>query len=134
MGRKQASQPHDNDPHSSDLVPVIFAANTEEAQFYQTLLADADIQTFIDTDVDGRSARSDKGIAVLVSAEMLDEASDIITAREELDAHILAGPEAPEFDDDEEDELTGTTLHDDTMDDEDTLFRRDPFANDDDSY
>ena len=131
MVRKQDGPEQADNPDSSDLVPVIFAANTQEAGFYQTLLADADIPAFIDTDAAGRPSRPDKGIAVLVSAEMLDEASDIITAREELDAHILANPEEAELDDDD-DELTGPSLDDDTVEDEDIFFRKDPFGDEND--
>ena len=98
------------------------------------MLADADIPTFIDTDAAGRPSRPDKGIAVLVSAEMLDEASDIITAREELDAHILANPEEAEFDDEDDEELTGPSLDDDTVEDEDIFFRKEPFGNEDDHH
>ncbi|NIA07782.1 MAG: hypothetical protein GWP14_09165 [Actinobacteria bacterium] len=132
MVRKQDGPEQGDNPDSSGLVPVIFVANTKEAGFYQTLLADADIPAFIDPDADGRSSRPDKGIAVLVSTEMLDEASDIITAREELDAHILSSPEEGEFDDDVDDELTGPSLDDDTVEDEDIFFRTDPFADEDD--
>ena len=80
------------------------------------------------------AAQPEKGIAVLVSSEMLDEASDIITAREELDAHILANPEDREFDDDDEDELSGPGLDDDTVEDEDMFFHRDPFGDADDRF
>ena len=134
MVRKQDGRSHEAEPGPSDLVPVVFAANKEEAEFYQTLLADADIEAFIDTDVQGHAVKPDKGIGVLVSAEMLDEAADIITAREELDAHILSGPEDTESDDDEDDELTAPSLDDDTVEDEDVLFRRDPFGDDDDPF
>ncbi len=132
MSRKQDGPEQADNPDSSGFVPVIFAANTQEADFYQTLLADADIPTFINPDVDNRPSRPDKGIAVLVSAEMLDEASDIITTREELDAHILASPEEVEFDDDDDDELTGPSLDADTVEDEDVFFRKDPFGDKDD--
>ena len=134
MVRKQDDPDRSHNPDPLDLVPVIFAANTQEADFYQTLLADADIPTFIDTDADGRSSRTDKGIAILVSAEVLDEASDIITAREELDAHILANPEEAEFDDEADDELIGPSLDDDTVEDEDIFFRRDPFGDETDHF
>ena len=118
-------------PDSLDLVPVIFAANIEEAEFYRTLLADAGIQAFIDTDVQDQPARPDKGIAVLILAETLDEASDIITAREELDAHILAHPDDVDIDDEDDDELSSPSLDDDTAEDEDLFFRKDPFGAED---
>ena len=133
MARKRAEQSFDSDPNPLGLVPVIFAANKAEAEFYQTLLADADIQTVIDTEAGDRSGQPGKGIAVLVLAELLDEASDIITAREEIEEHILAGPEDQEPDKGE-DELTAPSLNDDTVEDEDLLFRRDPFMDEDDRY
>ncbi len=129
MIAKQGGPEPGGEPDYSDPVPVIFAANTDEADFYQTLLADADIQAFVDSDLQGRPPRPDKGIAVLVSAEMLDEASDIITAREEMDAHILAHPE--DVDEDDED-LDLPSLDADTVEDEDIFFRKDPFGDEDD--
>ena len=117
------------EPDSSALVPVIFAANKAEAEFYQTLLADADIQAAIDTEAEARSGRVGKTVAVMVSPELLDAASDIITVREEMEAHILAGPDDRDKDDDEDDEelITPHLNDDDSEDEEGFLFRRDPF-------
>ena len=133
MSCKGSEQPCEPSPESSGLVPVIFAANKDEAEFYQTLLADADIQTTIDTDADQRTGQPGKGIAVLVSAELLDDATDVIIVREETEAHILAGPDGHDKDDDEdEEELTRPRLDDDnTEDEEEFLFRRDPFMDED---
>lgn len=47
---QESQQPYEPSPESSDLVPVVFAADRVEAEFYQALLADADIQANIDTD------------------------------------------------------------------------------------
>ena len=119
------------EPDFSDFVPVIFAANKAEAEFYQTLLADADIQSAIDTEAEDQNGRVGKGVAVVVPAELLDAAADIITVREEMEAHILAGPDDRETDDDEdEEELTASHLDDDSIEEEDFLFRRDPFMDD----
>ena len=114
-------------------MPVIYAANRVEAEFYQTLLADADIQAVIDSDVDRQIGISGKGIAVLVRAELLDAATDIITVREEMEAHILAGPDGRDKDaDEDEEELTHPHLDDDnTEDGEDFLFQRDLFVDED---
>ncbi len=133
MTYKGSEQPCEPGRESSGLVPVIFAANRAEAEFYQTLLADADIQATIDTDADQRTAQPGKGIAVLVPAELLDDATDVITVREETEAHILAGPDGRDKDDDEdEEELTPPRLDDDNIEDEeDILFRRDPFMDED---
>ena len=81
------------DRGSSELVPVVFAANRVEAEFYQTLLADADILADIDGEGEEQSGQVGKGVPVLVPQERLDEASDVITVREEMEAHILAGPD-----------------------------------------
>ena len=119
------------EPDFSGLVPVIFAANKAEAEFYQTLLADADIQAAIDTEAESQTGRAGKGVAVVVPAELLDAAADIITVREEMEAHILAGPDGRDKDDDEdEEELTASHLDDDSIEEEDFLFRRDPFMDD----
>ncbi len=133
MTYKGSEQPCEPGPESSGFVPVIFAANRAEAEFYQTLLADADIQAAIDTDADQQSGRPGKGVAVLVPAELLDDATDVITVREEMEAHILAGPDGRDKDDDEdEEELTPPHLDDDNIEDEeDFLFRRDPFMDED---
>ena len=129
MTSKESERPCEPDPKSSGLVPVIYAANRVEAEFYQTLLADADIQAVIDADVDRQIGISGKGVAVLVRAELLDNATDIITVREEMEAHILAGPDGRDKDaDEDEEELTPPHLDDDnTEDGEDFLFHRDPF-------
>ncbi len=135
MASQESQQPYEPSPEASGLVPVIFAANRDEAEFYQTLLADADIQAAIDTDDDQQTARPGKGIAVLVSAESLDDATDIITVREEMEAHVLAEPDDRDKDTDEdedEEELTHPHLDDDNMEDsEDFTFRRDPFMDED---
>ena len=129
MTSDRPEQPGKLEPDFSGLVPVIFAANKAEAEFYQTLLADADIQAAIDTDAATQTGRVSKGVAVVVPAELLDAAADIITVREEMEAHILAGPDGRDKDDDEdEEELTASHPDDDSIEDEeDFLFRRDPF-------
>ena len=133
MSRKRAERPFEPDRGHSDILPVMFAANRTEAEFYQMLLADAGIQAVIDVEVEDQTGQPGKGIAVLVPAEQLDEASDIITAREEIEEHILAGPEAPGLDEDEE-ELTPTNPDEETAEDEDLLFGPEPFAEEEDSY
>ena len=132
MTHKESERPYEPDPKSSGLVPVTFAANRVEAEFYQTLLADADIQAVIDTDVDQQISLPSKGIAVLVPAELLDDATDIITVRAEMEAHILAGPDGRDKDaDEDEEELTHPHLDDDNDDGEDFLFRCDLFMDED---
>ena len=131
MSRKPTDRQGESDSNPSDLLPVMFAANRAEAEFYETLLNDAGIQVVIDSEVEDQNGRVGKGIAVLVPAEQLDQASDIITAREEIDEHMLSSPEAQGLDEDE-DELGGPKLDDDTAEDEDLFFHRDPFTNEDD--
>ncbi len=131
MSRKPTGRQGESDSNPSDLLPVMFAANRAEAEFYETLLTDAGIQVAIDSEIEDKNGRVGKGIAVLVPAERLDEASDIITAREEIDEHMLSGPEAQGLAEDE-DELGGPKLDDDTAEDEDLFFHREPFTNEDD--
>ena len=65
----------------------------------------------------------------MVPTDRLNEASDVITARDEMDEHVLAGPDGLDSADDEEDDLTGPQIDDDT---EDSLFfRREPFVDGD---
>lgn len=69
---------------------------------------------------------------MLVPIELFDDATDIITVREEMEAHILAGPDGRDKDaDDDDEELTHPHLHDDNIEDEDIIFHRDPFMNED---
>ena len=134
MVGKRSEPPAEPGPDHSDLVAVMYAANRAEAEFYQTLLADADIQVTIDTETK-ETASPGKGIAVLVPAELLDTASDIITVREEMEEHILAGPDDRDrADDDDEDHLTAPRGTDDMEDEEDLLFHRDPFVDEDERY
>ena len=95
MTDKRADKQLEPDDEHSDMLPVMFAANQTEAEFYQMLLADADIHAVIDIEKDKRAGQADKGFAVLVSAEVFDEASDVIAAREEIHEHILSGPDDP---------------------------------------
>ena len=132
MSRKRADRPLEPDRGPSDVLPVMFAANKAEAELYQMLLADAGIQAVIDVEAEEQAGQPGKGIAVLVPAEQLDEASDIITSREEIEEHILADPEAPVQDEDEE-ELTAPSLNDEPIEDEDLFFRPDPLADDEDN-
>ena len=85
---------------------------------------------FLD-DVKKLSGRPDKGIAVLVSSEALDDASEIITTREEMDAHILAHPDDGDFEDDDDDEDYGDPDLGEDIDDEDMLFHKDLFDDED---
>ena len=131
MAREQDKLPQGPEP--TDLVPVMFAANMAGAEFYKTLLEDADIEAIIGTDEDESKSGSVRGIPVLVPAERLDDASDMITAREEMDEHLLASPDYRDLDEEEEeDDLTGRVIDVDT--EEDLLFRRDPFTDKDDGY
>ena len=133
MARGQSEQPMDPDRDSSELVPVTFAANLAEAEFYQTLLADADIEVHIDSEVEDKSPPPGKGIAILVPADLLDDASEVIMAREEMETHILAGPDGHDLDDnDDDDDLSSTHVDEESIvDGEDIFFRRDPFTEED---
>jgi len=132
MPRKRSKQPTEPEPRLSDLVPVIFAADKAEAAFYKTLLADADIRAVIGTEADDLAANHIGGIAVLVQAELLDDATEIITAREEMEEHILAAPEERDAENnDEEDNLSGVHRSDDTDEEGEVFFRPDHLVEDD---
>jgi len=91
-------------------VPAVFARSAEEAEQYSELLNDHDIPTIVGMDEDPsedsqcRKAASKSGmthgVAVLVPDVLLDEASEIIADREDLD-EFEAAEEQLENDEDE---------------------------------
>ena len=140
--------PADEEPFDSesfdkdDYVPAFFAKNLQEAEEYCELLSDHEIparagldeELLADADPDHRAASRrgiTHGVPVLVPESLLDEASEVIADREDLD----------EFEDDEEDEEEeeeddeefglGEVAADDLLDDEDE-DGEDPIFGDDD--
>lgn len=82
---------------SNEYVPAVFARSVDEAEYFRELLNDHDIPAIIGTEDKDEStdhAAMSRGVPVLVPDAFLDEASEIIADREDLD----------EFEDDEEDQ------------------------------
>jgi len=114
-------------------VPVVFARSIERSEHYQQLLIDHDIPAIIGSDGDladeqacglYRRGGMTQGVPVLVPEVLLDEASEIIADRENLNEF-----EGPEDKSDEEDENFG--LHEELETeieqfDEDELFQEGP--------
>ncbi len=94
----------------TDFVPVVFARSPEEAERYQELLSDHDIPAMTGGDGDSggdvaQSANSSsggmsRGVPVMVPDVLLDEASEIIADREDVDEFALEEDEVEEEDDD----------------------------------
>jgi len=104
--------------NESELVPAVFARDAEEAQRYCELLADhgivgviaADVAEPEDEDEDdeadeiedaGQGVGMTRGVAVLVSDEMLDEAGMVISDREDVGEFQFGEDVEAEDDDDE---------------------------------
>ncbi len=86
---------------ASDFIPVFFAKNIEEAEFYKTLLEDHDIRAIIDEDgtmVDIEESGGD--IGVLVPSDQLEEAELILEQRSNLDDDF--DEELEDFDEEED--------------------------------
>ncbi len=96
----------------TDFVPVVFARSPEEAERYQELLSDHDIPAMTDGDGDedgdvassanSRSGGMSRGVPVMVPEVLLDEASEIIADREDVDEFALEEDEVEDEDDDAE--------------------------------
>ena len=96
----------------SDFVPAVVARSADEAEQYRELLDDHDIPAIIGTDEDlpaeedGEGARPDpivvRGVPVMVPETLLDEASKIISDRQEFNGFSLG---EDEFEDEDEDEF-----------------------------
>lgn len=86
----------ESEEESGQYVPAVFAHSAEEAEYYRDLLSDHDIPALVGTDGDeeAEGRRISRGVPVLVPDAFLDEASEIIADREDLD----------EFEDDQDDE------------------------------
>lgn len=108
-----------------DLVPVVFARDAAEADFYRVLLEDHDIHVVIaeecEASVDVPDSKS--GVPVLVPAEQLEEAELVIEQRTELDDE-----KDDEVDDDTDDDFEDFEEIDPDMsvepddDDEETIW------------
>jgi len=89
---------------ADDYVPIVFARNIAEAEFYKVLLEDHDISAIINEsadDDDDEYSESGQGISVLVPSEQLDEAELVLEQRNEIDDDF--DEEADEQDEEDED-------------------------------
>jgi len=85
----------------SDFVPVIYARSVDDAETYRSLLEDHDIPAVVGEEAEGKegsAARASRGIPVMVPEVLLDEASEVIADREDLESF------EPVVDDVDEDE------------------------------
>ena len=106
--RNSKNSPEDK---SEEFVAVVYARSLEEAEQYRELLDDHDIPAMFGTnaseDEEGKLTRrapvrtSSRGIPIMVPEVMLNEASEVIASREELEDFAT---EDDEFEDDDEEE------------------------------
>jgi len=112
-----------------DYVPAFFARNIAEAEEYCQLLGDHEIparagldeELLADADPDHRAASRrgmTHGVPVLVPESLLDEASEVIADREDLDEFGEGEEDDVEDDEDEEDFGLGEVAPDDLLGDE----------------
>lgn len=87
----------------ADFVPVVMARSTDEAEQYCELLSDHDIPALVGSNKVDSPANNGKlasgcgvtrGVPVLVPAELLDEAGQIIADREDVDEFLVDADEA----------------------------------------
>lgn len=97
-----------SDEDDSQFVPVMFARSGEEAERYRDLLEDHGVPAMIgserDAEAEGASPSGPSmthGVEVLVPEALLDEASEIIADREDLD-EFSADDETDEEEDDDD--------------------------------
>ncbi len=94
----------------SDFVPVVYARCLDAAEQYRSLLEDHDIPAMVGTDekLDDDAKRAEltprRGVPVMVPEVLLDEASEVIADREDLDEFAPQTDETDEHED-EDDEL-----------------------------
>ena len=78
-------------PRYEELIPVVYARNLTEAEFYRSLLEDHDIPVLIEEiGPSAESSAAEMGVPVLVPEDNLIEARDIIEQRIETDDEIEA--------------------------------------------
>lgn len=105
-------------PVHGDFVPVIFARNLFEAEFYKSLLEAGDVEVLIEdefSEIAGIPAMT-KGVPVLVPEDQLDEAQAVIADRHDLEERIEADTDGEDdevdADDDDEDLMPPLDTHD----------------------
>jgi len=124
-------EPFDSESFDKDdYVPAFFARNLAEAEEYCELLSDHEIparagldeELLADADPDHHAASRrgmTHGVPVLVPESLLDEASEVIADREDLDEFEDDEEEEEEEEEDEEDFGLGEVAADDLLGDED---------------
>ena len=100
-----ASQ-RDADP-VEEFVAVAYARDGDQAEHLAELLSDHEIPAEVDENASG--GQSTCGVAILIPAEMLEEATDVIDQYEEMDDVIAAGDE---YDEDDEEEIEEVDIED----------------------
>ncbi|MBN2209922.1 MAG: DUF2007 domain-containing protein [Sedimentisphaerales bacterium] len=91
-----------------DFVPLLFARNLPEAEFYKSLLEDHDIPVLIEDENTETLGLPDlaRGVPVLVPDEMLAEAEDILEQRSKIDEDF----DLETLDEDEDEEEDGDEI------------------------
>jgi hypothetical protein len=109
MPRKRKQRWDDSGDDQAEFVPAVFARSMEEAEDYRQLLDDYDIPAIIGIDDDEPSGRPrggqgpmTRGVPVLVPQAMLEEASEVIAARDNADEFGLALEDTDEEEEDED--------------------------------
>lgn len=113
---------HEGDFH--DFVPLLFARNLGEAEFYKSLLEDHDIPVLIE-DENTESIGlpdSNRGVPVMVPDEMLAEAEGILEQRERLEDEFEDFDEEEDDEDEDEKDLTEVVDPDIKLDVEEEVF------------
>ncbi len=85
---------------SDNYVTLIVAKDPEEAEYYQTLLEDHDIDVYVDED----AVDEEGGIAVMVPDDTLEDAQHILEQRDTIDEELDMEYDDEFEDEDEEDE------------------------------
>jgi len=124
------------DGESRDFVPAVFARSIEEAEKYRELLNDHDIPAVMgDEEEEDDSTRRPRrrgmtrGVPVLVPEALLDEASEIIADREQLEEYEISDDE---FDNEEDEDETFALSSDLDLDEEEDLEEEDEFFDEED--
>ncbi|GEM_PF-1640473 len=119
------------------LIPVRYARDAAEAEFYRALLEDHEIPVSVVGESGGQAKGADaaerNGIAILVSEEHAAEAEDIIEQRTALDDEFDDDLEAYDANDDDDDDMF-TQLVDVEDDDLDDLDESELMHDDDEDY
>ena len=123
MPKKKMPRNPQPDEHG-DYVPVLFVRMPAEADEYVELLNDHDIPAVV-ADRDAEEGKPfvvpqspGRGIPVLVPENLLDDASEVIADREDLDEFGEGEEDDVEDDEDEEDFGLGEVAPDDLLGDE----------------